>query len=326
VSKAAPVVYLLHGDDDFGMAGFLSTMEEKLGDPSTAQMNISRFEGGGFDLEALRGAVMAIPFLTPRRLVVVENISKKIGKGKDEQAKLLNLIEQIPPSTALVLLERSELKNTHWLIKWVKQAGDRAYLRSYAVPKGAQMIAWLRKYAADQGGEIHPQAAALLAENAGDAPRMAAKEIDKLLAYVNYARPIEIEDVEAAAAFVVGQGDYFKFIDAIAQRNGRQAMDMLKKLLDEQDPLALFFSLVGHFRLLLQAREIYQHGGQEGAVAEVLGIHPYRAKKITEQAKMISLETLEQIYFYLRKLDLEIKTGQIQSELALEVLVANLVT
>ena len=42
------------------MAGFLSTMEEKLGDPSAAQMNITRFEGGGYDLEVLRGAVMEI--------------------------------------------------------------------------------------------------------------------------------------------------------------------------------------------------------------------------------------------------------------------------
>jgi DNA polymerase-3 subunit delta len=300
-------------------------MEEKLGDPASAQMNITRFEGGGFDLEALRGTATAMPFLSARRLVVVENVSKKIGRGKEEQKKFLTLLDQLPPTTALVLLERSELKGNHWLLKWAQSAAEKAYVRSYAVPKGGQMIAWMRKYAAEQGGEITPQAAALLAENVGDAPRMASQEIDKLLAYVNYTRPIEVDDVEAAAAFVLGGGDYFKFIDAVAQRNGRQAMDMLKKLLDEQDPLALFFSLVGHFRLLLQTREIYENGGQEGAVAETLGIHPYRAKKLTAQARMISLETLEQIYFYLRKLDLEIKTGQIDSELALEVLVANLV-
>lgn len=325
MSQTPPVIYLLHGDDDFGMTGFLKAMEEKLGDSSAAQMNTTYFEGNTLDLEELRGAAAVIPFLAARRMVIVENASKKIGRGKAEQEKFLKLLEQIPESTALVLLERSELKGSHWLLKWAAANKDRAFVRSYAVPKGGQMVAWMRKYAAEQGGEITPQAASLLAENVGDAPRMAAGEIDKLLAFVNFARPVDVDDVEAAAAFVVGGGDYFKFIDAVAQRNGRMAMDMLKKLLDEQDPLALFFSLVGHFRLLLQAREIYEKGGQDGAVAQTLGIHPFRAKKLTDQARMLSLETLEQIYFYLRQLDLEIKTGQIDSELALEELVVKLV-
>jgi DNA polymerase-3 subunit delta len=325
VTSAAPILYLLHGEDDFGMAGFLSAMEEKLGDPASAQMNITRFDEGGFNLEGLRGTVMAIPFLAPRRLVVAENIVRKIGRGKEEQEKFIHLVEQIPPTTALVLLEGSELKSSNWLFKWAQANPEKAFVRSYALPKGGQLIDWMRKYAAGQGGEITPQAAALLAENVGEAPRAAAGELDKLLAYVNYSRPVEVDDVEAAAAFVIGGGDYFQFIDAVAQRNGKQAMDMLGKLLDEQDPLALFFSLVGHFRLLLQTREIYEGGGQEGAVAEVLGIHPYRAKKLTGQAKMMSVDTLEQIYFTLRQLDLEIKTGQIDSDLALEMLVANLV-
>jgi DNA polymerase-3 subunit delta len=324
VSSTAPVVYLLHGEDDFGMAGFLSAMEEKLGDPASAQLNITRLEGG-LSLEELREAVLVIPFLAPRRLVVVENVSKKLGRGKEEQEKFLNLLERVPQSTALVLLEHSELKTNHWLLQWALANQEKAFVRSCALPKGGQMVSWIRKYANDQGGEITPQAASLLAENVGEVPRMAASELDKLMAYVNYARPVDVDDIEAAAAFVAGGGDYFKFIDAVAQRDGRQAMDMLKKLLDEQDPLALFFSLVGHFRLLLQTREIYEKGGGEGAVAEKLGIHPYRAKKLTAQARLISLETLEQIYFTLRQLDLEIKTGQIDSELALEVLVANLV-
>jgi DNA polymerase-3 subunit delta len=258
-------------------------------------------------------------------MVVVEDLSKKFGRGKDEQEKFTHLLAQIPASTALVLVERTELKSSHWLIKWAQANPDQAYVRSYALPKGGGMVAWMRKYAADQGGEITPQAAALLAENVGETPRAAAGELEKLLAFVNYTRPIEVDDVEAAAAFATGGGDYFQFIDAVAQRNGKQAMEMLEKLLDEQDPLALFFSLVGHFRLLLQAREIYEQGGQEGAVTETLGIHPYRAKKLTAQARLMSLETLEQIYFTLRRFDLEIKTGQIDSGLALEMLVANLV-
>jgi DNA polymerase-3 subunit delta len=101
-------------------------------------------------------------------------------------------------------------------------------------------------------------------------------------------------------------------------------MDMLQKLLDGQHALPLFFSLVGRFRLVLQAREIYENGGQDETVAKKLNIHPYRAKKITIQARTLSLAALEQMYLRLQQLDLEMKTGRIGGELALETLVLEL--
>jgi DNA polymerase-3 subunit delta len=324
MSEAVPVVYLLHGDDDFGMAEFIHSMIEKMGDRSMAEMNTTRFDQGSFSLESLQAAVSAMPFLAARRLVIVEDVSRRLTL-KAEKEKFTALLEALPPTTALVLMESRSLENKKdWLLKWINQAGDHAYQRNFSVPKGSRMIDWIRKYAAEQGGEISHQAAALLAESVQDVPRMAVMEVDKLLAYVNYARPVDVDDVEMAAAFVGGQGDYFTFMDAIAARNGRKAMDMLQKLLEEQDAIPLFFSLVGHFRLVLQAREIYENGGQEDALAKQLGIHPFRAKKIMLQARTLSQADLEQMYLRMQQIDLEIKTGKIDGELALETLVLEL--
>lgn len=322
MNASAPVVYILHGEDEYGIADFLRSMQEKLGDPTTAEMNMAHFEGS-YDVEDLRAAASSMPFLSPRRVVIVENISKKYTR-KEQYEKVTALMDNLPPTTAFVLVERKALSGSHWLLKYAKEADGRAYVRSFETPKGAAMAAWIRQTAVEKGGEISPQAASLLAENVQEVPRMAAQEIEKLLAFVNYARPIDVDDVEMAAAFVSGQGDYFGFMDALAARNGRKAMDMLQKLMEEQDPLPLFFSLVGHFRLVLQAREIYENGGTEQTVASTLGIHPFRAKKITIQARTLAQQSLDAMYLRLAQLDLEIKTGQIDPALALESLVAEL--
>ena len=324
MSQAVPVIYLLHGEDDFGIAEFIRSMLSKMGDPSMAEMNTTRL-GAGADLESIRAAASAVPFLAPRRVVIVEDAAGKY-KSAEGQGKFIALLESLPQTTALVLVEPKSLSDKNWLLKWAQRAADRAYIRSYAVPQGAQMADWIRKYAAEQGGEISFQAASLLAESAQDAPRMAVLEVEKLLAYVNYQRPVDVDDVEAAAAFTSGQGDYFAFLDAIAARNGRRAMDMLEKLLDERDAIGLFFSLVGHFRLVLQAREIYENGGQADTVAQVLKIHPFRARKMVEQARTLPLPVLESMYLRLQQLDFEIKTGQVQPQLALETMVAELST
>lgn len=323
MADLVPVVYLLHGDDDFQIAGFVNSMVEKMGDPTTAEMNTTRLAANSYQIEDLRTAAAAMPFLAPRRLVIAEEVSKQC-KRKAEQEKLIALMESLPPTAALVLVEPNTLKSSHWLVKWANAAEGRAYVRGYPAPKGAQLVTQIRKYAAEQGGEISMQAASLLAESTGQELRTAVMEVDKLLAYVNYQRTVDVDDVEIAAAFVGGQGDYFTLIDSIAARNGRKAMDMLEKLLDEQDGLPLFFSLVGHFRLVLQAREVVENGGTDDTVAKTLSIHPFRAKKITAQARTLSLASLEAIYRRLQQLDIEIKTGQILPDLALETLVLEL--
>jgi DNA polymerase-3 subunit delta len=322
MAKPVPVVYLLHGEDEFGIKEFIHAMQEKLGDPSMAEMNTTWMDKGT-DLESIRSASAAAPFLTPRRLVVVEETAQRYKSAADQE-KFLAMLENLPQTTALALVEYKTLTEKNWLLKWASKEKERAYVRDYSVPQGAKMTDWIRKYAADQGGEISFQAAALLAESVQDAPRMAAMEVDKLLAYVNYQRPVDVDDVESAAAFGGGPVDYFGFLDAIAARNSRKAMAMLEKLLDERDHIGLFFSLVGHFRLVLQTREIYESGGQDQEVARQLKIHPFRAKKMLAQARTISLRRLEKIYLRLQTLDQEIKIGKIKPDLALETLVMEL--
>ncbi len=58
----APVVYLLHGEDEFGIAHFLSELSARLGDAATASMNTTRLDGSATSLEELRGATFALPF------------------------------------------------------------------------------------------------------------------------------------------------------------------------------------------------------------------------------------------------------------------------
>ncbi|MDH5508087.1 MAG: DNA polymerase III subunit delta [Anaerolineae bacterium] len=320
MSKPVPVVYLLHGSDEFAIKQFVEKFQEKLGDPSMAAMNTSHLEGSAISLDDLHTTASAIPFLTPRRLVIVTNLCGKL-KAKQDQQKLLGILQQLPETTALVLVESKALAQNHWLVKSLATVGERAFIRAFDTPKGSQMAAWVRKHAAQLGGEITPQAASLLAEMAGDDPRMAANEVEKLLAYVNYQRPIDLDDVDNLAAFATIQGDFFVLIDAIGSSSGHKAMEMLQRLFAEREPLPLFFSLVSNFRMLLLTREVMETGQD---IAQELGIHPYRAKKLGAQARSMDLPTLEAIYRRLLEYDHQIKTGQIEAELALELLVATL--
>lgn len=321
--QSTPTVYMLHGADEFGITQFIRKMEAKLGDPSSADMNIKRFEGSQLSLEDLQSSASAMPFLAPRRLVIVNQPTKKI-KTDAQKERFQSILDNLPPTTALVLVEPKSLSNNNWLLKWSRAAKENTFIKEFSPLKSGQMVAHLRKHALDSGGEITSQAASFLVELAGEDLRAATMEVDKLLTYVNFQRPVEVDDVENLAAFANLQGDFFKMIDAIARSDGRNAINMLYRLLQERDPLSIYFSLVSNYRLLLLVREVLDQGGSDKLVADKLSIHPYRAKKLASHARNISIASLEHTYHQLFEYDQQIKTGQIGPELALDMLVVSL--
>jgi DNA polymerase-3 subunit delta len=185
------------------------------------------------------------------------------------------------------------------------------------------MARWIQKQSEQAGGQFTSQAAGLLATLVGGDTRLADQEIHKLLAYVNYNRPVEAEDVEILTADVA-PGDIFALVDALGNQDGRKAMGMLHRLLEQQEPLSIFSMIVRQFRLLLLAREVLDGGGQSGEVASQLGINPWLADKLAAQVRRFSLAGLEAIYHRLLDIDEAVKTGQAPDDLALESLVAAL--
>jgi DNA polymerase III delta subunit len=59
-------------------------------------------------------------------------------------------------------------------------------------------------------------------------------------------------------------------------------------------------------------------------IARQFGIHPYRAEKLAAQARRFSLGALERVYRRLLVLDEEIKTGEMEADLAMETFAASL--
>ncbi|MEN6301023.1 MAG: hypothetical protein ABFD51_14105 [Anaerolineaceae bacterium] len=116
MSETKPVVYIFHGEDEFAIAQVIAELEKELGDPATAALNISRLEGSNLSIDELQIVAAAIPFLGDRRLVVVDNWLSSLNTPV-LQEKLIKLLENLPPTTRLILVENKTLpENSHWLL------------------------------------------------------------------------------------------------------------------------------------------------------------------------------------------------------------------
>jgi DNA polymerase-3 subunit delta len=333
-----PIVYVLRGDDRQAIETHLATFYASLGDANTAEMNTTRLDGKVTGSNELESAALALPFLAERRLVIVEDaLQPYLGRGKQGlRTKFLALLDGLPSSTALVLVVSDQqkyspregsvwetLNSGHWFVKWAKSAGGRVMIIDCPLPSEGSMPSWISKKAVDLGGEFTKDAALILRDYIGNNTQQALQEIHKLLAYVNYQRPVTGEDVELLTV-CDRQSDIFALVDAIGNRDGQTALELMHILLEEMDFIPLFGMVVRQFRLLIQAREILDSGGTETDLIKDLGLPAFVARKINDQAQRFDLPALEAIYHHLLEIDLGEKTGRMPGEIALDMLIARL--
>jgi DNA polymerase-3 subunit delta len=316
VAGPPPTVYVLVGEDDLAVSEFLARLIEKLGDPATAQLNLLQLSGDQAEPSDVETACQAAPFLGPRRLIVVRPLGR-LGAPFDRLAKLM---ESLPPTTGLVLVEPKNLPKDAPLLRWARDHPDRAFVRSFQTPQGAALVRWVSQRATQLGGEIQPAAAALLAESVAGDVRTAGQEVAKLLDYVDRRRPVTAADVEALTP-ARGQSDIFAMVDALGQRDGRRAMRHLHHLLDLEEPRYIFSMVVRQFRLLLLAREALDAGHSP---RERLTVPAFVADKVAAQAVNFPMDRLESIYHDLLEIDVDSKRGRGDLDVALDTLVATL--
>lgn len=329
MAEAAPTIYLLHGDDDLAISEALEKIQSKFEDSATAELNTTRLDGRIDSLEDLAAVVSALPFLANRRLVIFEHPLARLQGASGQHKKFIEILESVPPTTALVLVERSPLldykgewlKGTRWIGKWFEKTGKRTFLRTFPLPRGGGMVQWIIERTSALGGSITPQAASTLAGLTGENTRMADQEILKLLDYVNFSRSVDIDDVQALTPDAA-EVDDFALVEALRRREARKAQAVLHRKLEEEEPNIILGSMIYQFRLLLLAREIIDQGGNQQDVIDQLAqffkVSYYPAKLAHENAFRFSPQALHEIYHNLLDIDEAIKTGKMPADLALD--------
>ncbi|MFQ5944005.1 MAG: DNA polymerase III subunit delta [Anaerolineales bacterium] len=311
-----PSVYLFYGDNPLAISETIAELEAKLG-PSS-EFSVQRLSGRALDLEQLRAACGALPFLSIRRLIVVEQAERIPDREPD---RFVQLMDELPDTAALVLIEEiqsgreREYKKVSFLHNWAQEHPEKSYVRAFMSPKGSAFIHWLSERSK---GRIDQDAAQLLSHYVEEDTLLAEQELQKLLNYVNDERPIAVEDVERLTPSH-GQLDIFAVVDKLGDTQG--TLPRLQRLLEDQDLAYVFLMLVRQFRLMILARRAIEIG--EDPIAS-MNVPPFVARKVSAQSQQFTTSELKGIYQRLLDLDVSVKRGEADLSLDLLPLVASL--
>jgi DNA polymerase III subunit delta len=337
--------YLLHGNDEFTCREHL----KKLTQQGNFEYNKDTYMGGGVDLITIIATCNTFPFLSDQRLVILEGLpkrrrgedpgeekqtseksskTKKGKKGSKNRSEsragfekgLAEYIPQLPETTVLIVLADEELTSSSALLK---AAAAHGKVIQCTLPRGVAVETWINKKAKSLGVKITPDATSMLANFIGNQLRLLANEIDKLATYVGPGATITVEDVRQLSA-QVQEARIFDLTDALAQRNRKQALDLLHDLLaDGEPPLKLISTITSQIRSLLLVKELAENGLRISQIVSATGMAPFVAEKALRQIGRFSPSQLEGAYRQLLATDAALKRSRLTPDMALDLLVVN---
>ncbi len=339
--------YLLHGEDEFTNREHL----KKLRRQGDFGFNQDIYNGADSDVRVIVMSSNTLPFLSEQRLIVVEGLPKKkrgevaqntstspkeetTKGGKARKGKKSNTVDGragfekvlaehaaiLPETTVLIVLVEETLDSNNVLLKAAEKHGK---VIQSTLPKGAALEKWITNRAKSIEVKIAPDAVTILANFIGNDLRLLANELDKLAMYVGKGATIKIEDVRQLSA-QVQEARIFDLTDALAQRNRKQALNILHDLLgDGEPPLKLISTITSQVRSLLLVKELAQKGMRAPQIVSTLGMAPFIADKALRQVGNFSIPQLENAYRQLLATDAALKRSRLTPEMALDLLVVN---
>lgn len=329
------MLYLLHGEDEFRRAEWLSELKQTVSlDGGEASLNTVHLNGQRLTFEEIVSHCGAVPFLADKRLVIVEGLAARgdARQAKSERSKgaaqdtpekrMAEYLATVPASTDVVLSESKTLAPSNQFLQAVKAAGGRVIEFKPPKPESRELREWLLSRARARGAQLSEDAADHLLSYLGNNLRLLDQELAKLATYAE-DRTIESDDVQRLVAYA-REANIFDAMDALGRRDQRLALRKIHDLLAEgQSAQYLLAMIMRHVRLLIEAREALDHGVPPQGMAQVLAMHPFAAQKMGEQARNFSLPALLGLHDQLVELDFAGKTGRLEAETAVDLLVAS---
>jgi DNA polymerase III subunit delta len=333
--------YIFHGEDELSRKEQIKALRAKMGDPQFAELNTTQLDGRKTSLGELQHACDSVPFLSDRRLVIVDSLlarlepNRKRSGDSDEPVEeetnpdlakeLGDYLPRLPETTRLIFTESKTLAKNNPILKQASKdaSGKKAVVREFAAPTEKMLPKWIQDRVKDKGATIEPSAVAELAAHVGADLRLLDNEIQKLVTY-RANQTIRAEDVRTLVT-AVHESDIFALVDAIGERKPQRAFQLLHEQLNHgAEPYRLLPMITRQFRLLLQMRDLAARGRTLDAAREQLKLHPFVAQKVWTQSQNFTIPQLETIYQRLLDTDIAIKTGRSEPVLSLDMLIVDL--
>jgi DNA polymerase-3 subunit delta len=345
------MIVALLGNNEAAIRRRLQELRD-LADGGTGMLesNLARFDASVSPDEVIAAAA-TVPFLASHRLVIVEGLIDRFEGGRSEGrgGKALDAWEPLfrwlehdrPPTSILVFTGQGEARRNPFLERLRSLPG--ASVETFPALKGDQLLRFVREEAAARGIRFAfgPSRRPLLPDEEWRRPKETdpalllatvtqgdslsiLNELDKLALYA-MGRDVTVDDVD----LLCGSGravTVWEFIDAVMDGDLAAAGRALRVLLRTgESEQGIFALLASGYRSLVTVLDLLDEGADEEAVGKAINRpYPRLRQAFIRRARELGREGVAAAYEAIVDADRSLKLGEVDPDLALELLVIRL--
>jgi DNA polymerase-3 subunit delta len=279
--------------------------------------------------------VQAVPFFGNTRQIIVKNAFS--GITTDEVDRVLSVTGKVPATTNVIFVESGKPDARTRLFKALSKLSQ---VETFEPLGGLAWSKFVDETARSANLKLsQPARDALLFDLEGDSaqliqvvaqlqlwagPPASAWPEAKLQALRAGEREITASDV---AYFVPRrpEGDSFKLLGALAEKRIEGAVRFLYDLWHQDEaPMRVLGAIVYQYRQILWAKAYLEDGTPVRELASKLKVPPFVVGRLSSIASRVSWPWVKTVYGHIRQIDEGIKSGKIEQQAGIEVLVYNL--
>lgn len=331
--------YLYWGEEDFSIDLAVKKLRGNILDPDWKVFNHKVFNNPA--IKTILEAITTVPMGFGEVLVEIHNLNlfsrKTKSKDSDEDAEdtdkdkvedrdlkeLLELIPHLQDRVNLlfvVVFPRGSKKKIDKNLKTTKILEKHGIIQQFDSFKdwdSGKVIPWITDAAKELNVIMPRDVAVKLFETTGPELRKLNSEINKLATFVGPNKPIKKEHVELLCS---GIDNVFVLLEKWVNGKTNDSLNELSKILDKDHPVKLIASLQTLLGQWLHVKLELKYGKTSGGLYKELGINQFVIKNAIEKTRSVPVERLSHLKEQLTIYENKIKTGQMNAELAMEIL------
>ena len=311
------MIIFLYGPDSYRSRQKLNEIVSHYKETKKSGLNLVYFDASQKSFPDFYDNFKVSSMFAEKKLIILKNVFSNKGFQEEFLSEVKN-IESF--KDVVVVYEDSSADERTKLFKSLKKESKS---QEFNFLEGQKLKEWAQKEFENYKVKANGDAQNLLISYVGNDLWRLSAEIKKLSNF-KQSMVVKKEDVELLTKPRI-ELDIFKTIDALASKNKRQALELIKKHIDGGDsPLYLLSMIAYQFRNLLVVKELASKGLMYASIVKRSGLHPFVVKKNYFASSQFSFDELKHIYKKVFQIDSDIKVGKIEPETAVDLLVSEI--
>ena len=311
-------IYLFYGEEEYVKDQALAQIVKSFFPRGMQEFNLNVIDAANKDIKDILNACDTLPFIVPKKLVVVKDFPITAAKKQIMHVdKLIEYLTRIPSTTCLIFFNRGQIDMRVSMYAAIKKHGKTVEF-SYLKPEDTQkwVAGTLRKHSKRIDNASLQYMIHLVGNRIGDLNN----EVLKLISYAKDEDNIKSEDIDAV---VVPNHEYsaFQLLDFIGRRDVGGSIALLNKLIAQgENPISLLAMTAKQLRTILLCCCLREEGLSDVQMSKKIVGHPFAVKKNIEQSRYFTTEKIKEGVKICLETDYGIKSGRIREKAALELL------